>query len=307
MTTPPKPPATEAAIDNAREAVAQALFKLGRAQSAAILSAAKAKADQEALAIAVAAKEQAEATFQDLVNRFLARPGQEEALEAIRARLAPAADPVPSAPAAAADAGAGGLASGGQVKAAGPFLVGERPGETVVPKPTTIAHKVEPPAKVPVYTYVGRHSPLFPQEGETWLDESWRPPLPKKRVGKQWVSMEKDVTVGVDMSAPGGDLQVAAKVVDGEIFDVMATVAPLGPHGPKLEILTGRPEIREGSPGDREPMDWPASIEPPPSARTREGDGWYDMTLARRRVFKDGAWVDDAPLSYWPGGDAKEA
>ena len=47
--TRPKPPATESAIENAREALAQAAFKKGRAQSAAIISTGKAKQDLRSL------------------------------------------------------------------------------------------------------------------------------------------------------------------------------------------------------------------------------------------------------------------
>lgn len=303
--TPRKPPATEAAIENAREALAQASFKHGRAMSTAILSAARAKADQEALERTAKAKQEAEEELQDLVRRFMEPAGQEEALQAIREKL-----------------GSQGVEASISKAVLATKIENAQPGDQPVgdgaalqevyterqPRPApTIAHKVEP-APLPVYTYTGRHSPLFPKDGETWLDENWKPPLPKKRVGGQWVSMEKDVKVGIDL-AKAPDQQIDARVEDGKVVDVLGIASPLGPNGPKLEVIAGRPELAQGGPEQREPMEWPRSVNPPPLAQTREGDRWHDPVIDRLRTFTDGAWDQGKRPeadSYWPGGDAKE-
>lgn len=232
--TRPKPPATESAIENAREALAQAAFKKGRAQSAAIISTGKAKQDLRSLEEATKAHQDAEDLLQDLVNRFMAPASIDVALKAVRDVLG-------------GDPAKGGKADGGPVSPGRQFLVGEQGSERILPRapaPATIAHKVADIAVPPVKT-TGPHAPLFPEEGERWLDNSWKPPVLKERRGKQWVAIDartdQTVTIGVDL-ATKPDLHTEATV------DVLGKARPLGPDGPELTILADRPVLTEGPP-----------------------------------------------------------
>lgn len=86
-----KPPGmpSQATVDNAREALERAQFKLGRAQTKAIISSAQAGADKDALDEAQAERDKAEAELVAIVKRFTGRDFSLEAsLEAVRSKMA---------------------------------------------------------------------------------------------------------------------------------------------------------------------------------------------------------------------------
>lgn len=80
---------SQATVDNAREALERAQFKLGRAQTKAIISSAQAGADKDALDEAQAERDKAEAELVAIVKRFTGRDFSLEAsLEAVRSKMA---------------------------------------------------------------------------------------------------------------------------------------------------------------------------------------------------------------------------